>query len=45
MTGNIFLNSIMGKGLNDAGRGLNIIVIRNGKEILKTAHFDTYQDG
>jgi hypothetical protein len=34
----------MAKGVNDAGRGLNVVVIGNGKEILKTAHFDTYQD-
>lgn len=39
------LLSVMAKGLNDAGRGLNVVVIGNGKEILKTAHFDTYQEG
>jgi hypothetical protein len=34
----------MAKGINDAGRGLNVVVVGNGKEVLKTAHFDTYQD-
>lgn len=35
---------IISKGVNDAGRGLNIVVVGNGKEILKTAHFDTYAE-
>ena len=37
--------SVIAKGVNDAGRGLNIVVVGNGKEVLKTAHFDTYQEG
>lgn len=32
------------KDLNDAGRGLNLVVVGNGKEVLKTAHFDTYAE-
>ena len=39
------LFSVISKGINDAGRGLNIVVVGNGKEILKTAHFDTYSEG
>lgn len=35
----------MAKGVNDAGRGLNLVIVGNGKEILKTAHFDTYEEG
>lgn len=33
---------MIAKGVNDAGRGLNLVVVGNGKEIIKTAHFDTY---
>jgi len=36
---------IIGKGLNDAGRGLNIVVVSNKKEVLRTGHFDTWQEG
>jgi hypothetical protein len=35
---------VISKGVNDAGRGLNIVVVSNGKEIIRTAHFDTWQD-
>jgi hypothetical protein len=42
---NNYSKSIISKGVNDAGRGLNIVVVGNGKEILKTAHFDTYAEG
>jgi hypothetical protein len=33
------------KGINDAGRGLNIVVISNGKQVIRTGHFDTWQEG
>ena len=36
---------VMGKGINDAGRGINIAVVSNGKEVIRTGHFDTWQDG
>jgi hypothetical protein len=36
---------IISKGINDAGRGLNIVVISNGKEVIRTGHFDTWQEG
>lgn len=36
---------VISKGLNDAGRGINIVVVSNEKEILRTGHFDTWQDG
>lgn len=35
---------VISKGLNDAGRGINIVVVSNEKEILRTGHFDTWQD-
>ncbi|CAF0885021.1 unnamed protein product, partial [Didymodactylos carnosus] len=35
---------VMAKGINDAGRGLNIAVVSNGKEVIRTGHFDTWQD-
>jgi len=35
---------VIAKGVNDAGRGINIVLIGNGKEILKTAHFDTFNE-
>ncbi|CAF1137046.1 unnamed protein product [Didymodactylos carnosus] len=35
---------VMAKGINDAGRGLNIVIVSNGKEIIRTGHFDTWQD-
>ena len=35
---------MIAKGINDAGRGINIVIVGNGKEILKTAHFDTYAE-
>jgi hypothetical protein len=33
---------IMTKGINSAGRGINIVVT-DGREIIQTAHFDTYE--
>ncbi len=36
--------SVIAKGINDAGRGLNIVLVGNGKEVIKTAHFDTYAE-
>ena len=36
---------VIAKGLNNAGRGLNIVVVSNGKEIIRTGHFDTWQEG
>ncbi len=35
---------VIAKNVNDAGRGINIVVVGNGKEIIKTAHFDTYAE-
>ncbi len=40
----MLFKSVIAKGVNNAGRGLNIVVVGNGKEVIKTAHFDTYQD-
>jgi hypothetical protein len=36
---------VIGKGINDAGRGINIVVVSNGKEVIRTGHFDTWQEG
>lgn len=36
--------SVIARGVNDAGRGINLVVIGNGKEVIKTAHFDTYNE-
>lgn len=36
---------VMAKGINDAGRGINIVVVSNGKEVIRTGHFDTWQEG
>ena len=36
---------VMAKGINDAGRGLNIVVVSNGKEVIRTGLFDTWQEG
>ena len=36
---------VISKGINDAGRGLNIAVVSNGKEVIRTGHFDTWQQG
>lgn len=38
------LKSVIAKDTNDAGRGMNLVVVGNGKEILKIAHFDTYAE-
>ncbi|CAF3530075.1 unnamed protein product [Rotaria socialis] len=35
---------VMAKGINDAGRGINIVVVSNGKEVIRTGHFDTWQE-
>ncbi|CAF2720777.1 unnamed protein product [Rotaria sp. Silwood2] len=35
---------VISKGINDAGRGLNIVVVSNGKEVIRTGHFDTWKD-
>jgi hypothetical protein len=35
---------VIAKGINDAGRGLNIVVVSNGKEIIRTGHFDTWEE-
>ncbi len=42
---NYFFLSVIAKGTNDAGRGINIVLVGNGKEVIKTAHFDTYAEG
>ncbi len=36
---------VIARGINDAGRGLNIVVVSNGKEVIRTGHFDTWQEG
>jgi hypothetical protein len=36
---------VMAKGINDAGRGINIVIVSNGKEVIRTGHFDTWQEG
>ena len=36
---------VIAKGINDAGRGLNIVIVSNGKEVIRTGHFDTWQEG
>ncbi|CAF0806787.1 unnamed protein product [Rotaria sp. Silwood1] len=35
---------VISKGINDAGRGLNVVVVSNGKEVIRTGHFDTWKD-
>ncbi|CAF1025761.1 unnamed protein product [Adineta steineri] len=35
---------VISKGVNDGGRGLNIVVVSNGKEVIRTGHFDTWND-
>ncbi|CAF4135862.1 unnamed protein product [Rotaria magnacalcarata] len=35
---------VIAKGINDAGRGLNVVVVSNGKEVIRTGHFDTWKD-
>ena len=36
---------VIAKGINDAGRGVNVVVVSNGKEVIRTGHFDTWQEG
>jgi hypothetical protein len=36
---------VIAKGVNDAGRGLNIVVVAKEKRIIRTGHFDTWHDG
>ena len=36
---------IIAKGVNDAGRGLNIVVVADGKVVIRTGHFDTWKEG
>lgn len=36
----------MAKGINDAGRGFNVVVIDSKtKEVIRVGHFDTYAEG
>jgi len=35
---------VIARGINDAGRGLNLVVVANGREVIRTGHFDTWQD-
>ncbi|CAF0720231.1 unnamed protein product [Brachionus calyciflorus] len=35
---------VIARGINDAGRGINMVIVGNGKEVIKTAHFDTYTE-
>ena len=38
--------SVLAKGLNDGGRGLNsVIVDPKTKDVTKVGHFDTYAEG
>ena len=36
---------VISKGINNAGRGLNIAVVSHNKEVIRIGHFDTWQDG
>ncbi|CAF1025896.1 unnamed protein product [Adineta ricciae] len=35
---------VISKGINNAGRGLNIAVVSHNKEVIRIGHFDTWQD-
>lgn len=38
--------SVMAAGLNDAGRGLNIVVVNpRTKDVIRVGHFDTFGTG
>ena len=38
--------SVLAKGLNDGGRGLNIVIVDpKTKEVVRVGHFDTYAEG
>ncbi len=37
---------MLAKGLNDGGRGLNIVIVDpKSKDVLRVGHFDTYAEG
>ena len=39
-------DSVMAAGLNDAGRGLNVVVVNpRTKEVIRVGHFDTFGSG
>ncbi len=41
-----FSSSVLAKGLNDGGRGLNIVIVDpKTKDVLRVGHFDTYAEG
>jgi len=38
--------SVMAGGLNDAGRGLNIVIVNpRTKDVIRVGHFDTFGSG
>ena len=38
--------SVLAKGLNDGGRGFNIVVVDPiTKDVVRVGHFDTYAEG
>lgn len=40
------VDSVMAAGLNDAGRGLNIVVVNSHtKDVIRVGHFDTFGSG
>ena len=40
------VGSVMAAGLNDAGRGLNIVVVNpKTKDVIRVGHFDTFGSG
>ena len=42
----LILFSVLAKGLNDGGRGFNIVIVDpKTKGIIRVGHFDTYAEG
>jgi len=38
--------SVLAKGLNDGGRGFNIVIVDpKTKDVIRVGHFDTYAEG
>ena len=43
---NFYNFSVLAKGLNDGGRGFNIVIVDpKTKEVIRVGHFDTYAEG
>ena len=41
-----YIFSVLAKGLNDGGRGINIAIVDpKTKDVTKVGHFDTYAEG